>query len=126
MTPQTYTRLYDAIVMEMKKVQPETKFVGIAMALPGLNAEFFEYFLNPKNHQPGVPLDAVSYHFYASPAADETSDVQQHTVFAQAHGFLNTVRYVEAIRKILAPATRTMLNEVGIIAADASGQPDPA
>ncbi len=124
MTPQSYTRLYDAIVLEMKKVQPETKFVGIAMALPGLNPEFFEYFLDPKNHQPGVPLDAISYHFYASPAADETPDIQQHTVFAQADGYLNTVRYVEAIRKRLAPATRTMINEVGIIAADDSGQTD--
>src|SRR5258708_22956425 len=122
MTPQTYTRLYDAIVLEMKKVQPETKFVGIAMALPGLTAEFFEYFLNPKNHQPNVPLDAISYHFYASPAADETSDIQQHTDFAQADGFLNTVRYVEDIRKELAPATRTMINEVGISAADDIGE----
>src|ERR1700683_1954020 len=44
MTPQTYTRLYDAIVTTMKQVQPETKFVGTALAIPGLNPEFFEYF----------------------------------------------------------------------------------
>jgi hypothetical protein len=94
MTPQTYTRLYDAIVTAMKEVQPGMKFVGVSLAMPGENPEFFEYFLNKKNHQPGVPLDYISYHFYAAPAPDETSDIQQHTVFAQADGFLNTVRYI--------------------------------
>src|SRR5207253_9690990 len=31
MTPQTYTRLYDAIVTAMKKVQPELKFAGVSL-----------------------------------------------------------------------------------------------
>ncbi len=125
MTPQTYTRLYDAIVTAMKKVQPGTKFVGVSLAMPGLNPEFFEYFLNKKNHAAGVPLDYISYHFYASPAPDETLDIQQHTVFAQADGFLNTVRYVESIRKRLSPETGTTINEIGIIAADDDAQADP-
>jgi Glycosyl hydrolases family 39 len=125
MTPQTYTRLYDAIVTAMKKVQPETKFVGMALAMPGQNPDFFEYFLNQKNHQPGVPLDYISYHFYAAPTPDETPDIQQYTVFAQADGFLNTVRYIESIRKRLSPGTGTMINEIGIIAADDDGQADP-
>jgi Glycosyl hydrolases family 39 len=125
MTPQTYTRLYDAIVTAMKKVQPGTKFVGVSLAMPGQNPEFFEYFLNKKNHQPGVPLDYISYHFYAAPAPDETLDIQQHTVFAQADGFLNTVRYVESIRKRVSPRTGTMINEIGIISADDGAQADP-
>jgi len=125
MTPQTYTRLYDAIVTAMKNVQPETKFVGVSLAMPGLNPEFFEYFLNKKNHAAGVPLDYISYHFYASPAPDETLDIQQHTVFAQADGFLNTVRYIESIRKRLSPETGTTINEIGIIAADDDAQADP-
>jgi hypothetical protein len=125
MSPQTYTRLYDAIVTAMKKVQPETKFVGVSLAMPSQNPDFFEYFLNAKNHQPGVPLDYISYHFYASPAPDETPEIQQHTVFDEANGFLNTVRYIEAIRKRLSPATGTTINEIGIIAADDGGQADP-
>jgi hypothetical protein len=126
MTPQVYTRLYDAIVTAMKKVQPETKFVGVSLAMPSRNPEFFEYFLNKANHQPGVPLDYISYHFYASPAPDETLDIQQYTVFAQADGFFNTVRYIESIRKRLSPGTGTTINEIGIIAADDGGQADPA
>ncbi len=125
MTPQTYTRLYDAIVTAMKKVQPEIKFVGMALAMPGESPGFFEYFLNKENHQSGVPLDGISYHFYASPAPDETLDIQQHTVFAQADGFLNTVRYIESIRKRLSPETGTTINEIGIIAADDDDQADP-
>ena len=125
MTPQTYTRLYDAIVTAMKKVQPGTKFVGVSLAMPGQNPEFFEYFLNRKNHRPGVPLDYISYHFYAAPSPDETLDIQQHTVFAQADGFLNTVRYIESIRKRVSPKTGTMINEIGIISADDDAQADP-
>jgi hypothetical protein len=125
MAPETYTRAYDAIVTEMQKVQPATKFVGTALALPSLRPDFFEYFLNPKNHKAGIPLDYVSYHFYAIPTPDETLEIQQHTVFARADGFLSTVRYIETIRKRLSPNTQTMINELGIISADDGGQDRP-
>jgi hypothetical protein len=125
MSPQTYTGLYDAIFTAMKQVQPDMKFVGAALAAPSANPDFFEYFLNPKNHKAGVPLDYISYHFYAVPAPDESLDIQQHTVFAQADGFLNTVRYVEAIRKRLSPQTRTDIDEIGIISADDTQQNAP-
>jgi hypothetical protein len=109
----------------MKKVRPELKFVGVSLAIPGQNPDFFEYFLNSKNHESGMPLDYISYHFYAVPTPDETLDVQQHTVFARADGFLNTVRYIETIRKRLSPGTGTMINEIGIISADDIAQVDP-
>ena len=125
MNPQTYTRLYDAVVTAMRKVQPDLKFVGMALAQPSQAPDFFEYFLDHKNHQPGVPLDFISYHFYASPTPDQTTEVQGYTFFAQAEGFLNTVRYVEAIRKRLSPETRTTIDEVGSISADDSGQGEP-
>jgi hypothetical protein len=124
-SPQNYTRLYDAIVTAMKRVQPDIKFVGVSLAAAGQHPDFFEYFLDHKNHQAGVPLDYISYHFYAIPKPDETLNVQQYTVFAQADGFLNTVRYIEAIRKRLSPQTRTMINEIGIISADDIAQVDP-
>jgi hypothetical protein len=75
----------------------------------------FEYFLDHKNHRPGVPLDMISYHFYATPAANETPDHWQYAFFDQADGFFNTVRYVEQIRKRLSPETRTDLDEIGSI-----------
>lgn len=113
MSPETYTELYDSVVTAMRKVQPSLKFVGMALASPSQNPRFFEYFLDHKNHKPGIPLDCISYHFYAFGTRDETPEVHGYTFFAQADGFLNTVRYVEAIRKRLSPETCTMINEVG-------------
>jgi hypothetical protein len=123
---ETYTKIYDSVVMALRQVQPSTKFVGLALALPSQNHAFFEYFLDHKNHKPGVPLDYISYHFYASPNLSETPEIQQYTFFAQADGFLNIVRYIESTRQRLSPETGTMINELGSIAAEdgAQGEPD--
>jgi hypothetical protein len=124
MSPETYTRLYDEVVLAMKKVQPETRFVGLALAME-TNPKYFEYFLDHRNHKPGVPLDFISYHFYAAPTVDETPEVQQFTFFSQADGFLKTVRYIEAIRKRLSPETKTTVDELGVISADDQAQGEP-
>jgi hypothetical protein len=125
MTPEQYTARYDAVVGAIRKVAPQMKFVGLALAAPSQNPRMFEYFLNPQNHQPGIPLDMISYHFYAVPAGDETPEVQQHTFFEQASHFLDTVRYIEGIRQRLSPGTRTTINEIGSISADDNGQDEP-
>ncbi len=119
LTPQTYTRLYDAVAIGIRRVAPQTKFVGMSLATPSKSPEFFEYFLDARNHLPGVPLDAISYHFYALPASDQApdSDFDPFTLFEQADHFLDTVRYIESIRRHLSPNTRTMLNEIGTIGA---------
>src|SRR5215469_16133556 len=70
MSPELYTHLYDALVTAMHQVQPDLKFVGMALAMPSLDPQFFEYFLEHKNHKPGIPLDFISYHFYATPTPD--------------------------------------------------------
>lgn len=124
-TPEQYTARYDAVVSAIKGVAPNMKFVGLALAGPSFHPEMFEYFLNPKNHKPGTPLDMVSYHFYATPTPDETPQIEQHTFFDQADGFLNTVRYVEAIRKRLSPQTATTIDEIGCISADDGDQDKP-
>jgi hypothetical protein len=125
LTPEAYTRLYDAVVAAMRRVQPTMKFGGISLAYPSQQPLFFEHFLNPKNHAPGIPLDFITYHFYAVPTADQAPDVQPYTFFTQADGFLTAVRYIEAIRQRLSPATQTMVNEIGSISADDLGQGQP-
>lgn len=122
MSPEMYTQLYDGVVEAVRRVQPDTKFVGMALATPSQSPAFFEYFLNHKNHKPGVPLDFISYHFYAVPTIDQSPEVQQYTFFTQADGFLNTVRYIETIRQRLSPETKTTVNEVGAISSDDSLQ----
>jgi hypothetical protein len=115
MTPEQYTARYDAIVSAIHAVSPETKFMGMAIAIPGNKPEFFEYFLNPAHHRPGIPLDYISYHFYASPVPGQTLESWQYTFFDQADGFLHTVRYIENMRKRLSPSTRTDTDELGVI-----------
>ena len=115
MTPEQYTERYDAIVAAIRKVAPRMQFVGLALAEPGRDPRMFEYFLNPKNHQPGIPLDMISYHFYATPAAAETPDHWQYTFFDQADRFLATARYIDLIRRRLSPATKADVDEIGAI-----------
>jgi hypothetical protein len=102
----------------MHKVSPETRFVGISVAYE-TNPEWFEYFLNPTNHRPGVPLDAISYHFYGRPTINNLPiENYQYSFFDQANGFLDRVRYIESIRKRLSPNTMTQINEIGTILMD--------
>jgi hypothetical protein len=114
-TPEDYTKRYDAIVEGIRKVSPDTKFMGLALAMAGGNPKYYEYFLNPTNHKPGIPLDFISFHFYASPALDENLDGWQHTFFNQAEGFLATTRFILAIRDRLSPQTKTDADELGVI-----------
>lgn len=115
MSPEFYTKLYDVIVGAMKKVSPETKFIGLSLALTQ-NPAYFEYFLNPKNHKPGIPLEGISYHHYSGPSFEgQPLEYYQYTFFEKADAFLERVRYIENIRKRLAPNTFTTINELGVI-----------
>jgi hypothetical protein len=115
MTPEQYTSRYDAIVSAIHQVSPDTKFVGMALAKPSDNPQFFEYFLDHAHHQPGIPLDFISYHFYATPGTGQTIDNWQYTFFDQADEFLATVGFIEAIRKRVSPETKTDTDELGVI-----------
>ena len=114
-SPEAYARFYDAVTAAMLRVDPSLKFMALALAEPSKHPEQFEYFLNPAHHAQGTPLDFITYHFYAHPSADQTLDQWQYTFFEQEEGFLNTVRYVETIRKRYSPSTRTDLDELGVI-----------
>ena len=119
-TPQQYTERYDAIVSAIHQVSPQTKFVGLAMAYAN-NFNYYEYFLNPKNHRPGIPLDMISYHFYADPGQGANAANPDLWHFCeQADKFLDTVRRIEGIRLRLSPATQTTIDELGVIAPDQS------
>ena len=118
MSAQEYTSFYDAVVTAIRKVDPRIKFVGLALADPSSHPEYFEYFLNHKNHKPGIPLDMISYHWYASPALDQRPEDWANTFFTKANGFLNVVRYIQATRERLSPETQTTLDELGSVSAD--------
>lgn len=114
-SPKLYTRIYDAVVSEIKKISPQTKFVGLSLAITS-NPEYFEYFLNHANHRYGVVPEWISYHHYSTPSwANQEISGYQYTFFEKADAFLDRVRYIENIRKRLAPNTSTTVNELGVI-----------
>jgi hypothetical protein len=111
--PEVYTKIYDAVVEAVHKVSPQTKFVGIVSSYPGSQSKFFDYFLDSSHHQPGIRLNAISYHFYAVPGEDESEEVRSYTCFDQADRFLEVSGYIGTLRDRLSPQTRIMVNEVG-------------
>jgi hypothetical protein len=113
--PQQYVDRYDAVTQAVLKVAPQMKFVALALSNPSEAPRMFSYFLDARNHRPGVPLDYVSFHFYATPTADQTLDDWQYTFFDQAAEFLAVTRYILEIRDSQSPLTKVMVNEAGSI-----------
>lgn len=126
MSPEQYTARYDAIVAAVREVQPEMKFVGLGLAGGGHLPQYFEYFLDRRHHKPGIPLDMISYHFYASISAETAKKGPwEDTVFDQTKKFLEAVKRIEAIRQRLSPQTATAINELGVIHQQDMGQRKP-
>jgi hypothetical protein len=113
MSVRTYTKIYDAVVTALKKILPETQFIGLSIAYVNGKAEWFEYFLNPANHKPGIPIDWISYHCYANANSEQKFDAYEYTVFDKAESFINTVSFIENIRRRLSPQTHSDINELG-------------
>jgi hypothetical protein len=114
-TPEQYVQRYDAIVAPLHAMDPAMKFVGLAMAFPERNPGMVEYFLDHSHHKPGIPLDMISYHFYAIPTREQTASDWQYSFFDQADRLITTIRFIELMRKRLSPETKTTLDEVGTI-----------
>lgn len=112
---EMYTRIYDVIVKSLRQISPGTKFIGMSLAFAN-NPSYFEYFLDIKNHLPGVEPEGISYHFYATPSwEDQELSGYRYTFFEKADAFIDRVRFIEHIRKRLAPGTFTTINEIGTI-----------
>jgi hypothetical protein len=133
MPPDVYTRLYDAVVKRLCTLDPQMKFIGLSVTTMCRQPEYFWSFLDPANHAAGIPRDAFSYHFYAMPEVVNPYSPQGNApfahwrdiFFAQAEGFLDQVRFIESIRRRLAPDIKTFVNELGTFVPDVMNpQPD--
>jgi len=109
--------LYDVIVAAVKKVAPHMKFMGPVVG-DIAHAEYFTYFMDPKNHEPGIPLDMLSYHMFVLPDADEAAEVMPYTVFQQADKFLIAAAYIDAIRRRFAPQALTDVVDIATMLPD--------
>jgi len=109
----------------VRKIAPEMKFVGLSLSYPAGGQKMFEYFLNPANHKPGIPLDYISFHVYAAPGADQTLDNWQFTFSDRVSEFVAEARYIVQIRDRLSPSTKIMVNEAGSILSGDMVQGEP-
>jgi len=76
--------------------------------------DWYRYFLNHSNHAPDIPLDMISYHFYAW-GHSRTDPKDWESFFSQLDSFTFEIEQIEEIRKILSPETRTTIDELGVI-----------
>jgi hypothetical protein len=118
LSPADYVRFYDAIVEAVRQVAPEMKFAGPALADSLDGSEYMEYFLNPRNHKPGIPIDMITYHFYAIPDADEPDEVRPYAMFHQADLLLTAAHYVNGIRRRYTPQAKVDIDELGTMLPD--------
>lgn len=79
--------------------------------------DWFRYFLNHSNHAPDIPLDMISYHFYAG-GNSRTNPLDWEPFFSQLDTFTFQVEQIEEIRKMLSPSTQTTIDELGVILPD--------
>ena len=121
LTPKQYTDIYDVVVKDLHQLDSGMKFSGLTLAYPAGGSKYFEYFLNHKNHKPGVQLDMISYHFYATGGADwlegNQLEEQKYAYFTQVDNFMKTVISIDSIRASLSPETQTYINEFGSFSA---------
>lgn len=125
-SPETYTKLYDMIVERLQELDPDMKFIGLSLAHAGDNPEYYWNFLNKGNHKESTPIDAISYHFYASADLNNLFVQDQNApfsewrgiFFAQADGFLQKVDFVNSIKQRLNPKVETHINEIGTYSPD--------
>jgi hypothetical protein len=119
--PEQLTRIYDAVVADLSKLNPDMKFSGLALAFPEKGEPYVEHFLDPKNHKPGIPVDMFSYHNYIGSDGKEWKtdpkelEKQQYAYFERADNFLKVVDRLNAIKQRIAPNVKTYINELGTL-----------
>ncbi|MEV1295898.1 hypothetical protein [Pseudonocardia sp. NPDC049635] len=121
LSPEVYTRLYDAVVTRLQPLDPDMKFIGLSLSHVHPDPAYYWHFLDRDNHADDVPIDAFSYHFYAQPEivnpfGPEGNAPYEHwrdIFFAQADAFIDQARHIDAVRRRLAPQTATHINELG-------------
>ena len=122
-SPQQYVTLYDAVVTAIRKFAPTgsrtMKFVGLALE-SDTNFAQATYFLNPANHAPGIPIDAMSFHFYAqnSPRDGGGEGHTYENFFVEAESFLADCAKFISIRDQLNPGVILDADELGVILPD--------
>jgi hypothetical protein len=123
--PKEYVERYDAIVDAVREVAPKMRFAGPAVSFPMQNLPFFRDFLDPANHRPGIPIDILTYHFYALVPRDFPAGACPSPAFNQNDKLVDGARDIEAMRARLRPEAATAINEIGALIFEEMSQDKP-
>lgn len=94
----------------------DTKFAGLALE-GHFEFGFYSYFLNASNHHTDVPIDMVTFHFYAStPQRDNITSYEEF--FSLADVFFVEAAEIVSIRDRLNPKVMLNVDETGVILPD--------
>jgi hypothetical protein len=123
-SPEQYVRIYDATVQAIRRLAPigsaGLKFVGLAL-ISDSDFSYASYFLNASNHAPGIPLDVMSYHYYAQPKSRDGGDhgelYEEMFLGSTLDFFADSAKFI-AIRDALSPGTLLDADELGVILPD--------
>ncbi len=91
LSAKEYCKRYDTIVAYMRRVDSTIKFCGPALA-SGYQYAFYQYFLNPANHKPGIPIDMITYHWYGTSTSTYfQTDETLHMLCTYAYNALRNI-----------------------------------
>jgi hypothetical protein len=118
---EQYTKLYDAVVKAIHKIDPQVEFYGPEVAMSEI--PWARFFLDPKNHDPeALPmLKWFSFHNYVNSGNDSskwhvaffTAEPKSEKGGASAKGMVGRFEEVLKIRDQLSPQTQIALDEGG-------------
>ena len=117
LTVEQYTRLYDAVVEAIRKMDPNVQFFGPEVVGAKNLLPWATYFLNPKNHSAGaLPLQWFSLHNYVH--ADNNPSSWQESYFTgdgpgTAKSFAAELLELIKLRDELTPNTKIAIDELG-------------
>jgi hypothetical protein len=121
LTAPQYVTIYDATVNAIHKIDPDVQFEGPEYENIATDAavDFVKYFLNHANHQPGTPIDWLTFHNYVTPGT--SPDDWENDMFGTevgvagegADGFIASVKTVVQARDQLSPQTKISIDELG-------------
>jgi len=123
LSPELYTKVYDAIVSGIRRWAPtgsaNMKFMALALEGSG-NYDYVSFFLNKSNHAPGIPIDFISFHHYAGASSRDggVGGADYEAFFPSGDAWLGNVRAIQGIRDALNPSVLLDADEVGVILPD--------
>ena len=115
---QQYNTIYDAVALSLHAITPKLQFAGTETYLNSASGvSFVDDFLNPADHQAGVPLNWLDIHNYdditGKPSSWEAQLFDQSSGPSSADSFVAEIASINQTRATLDPQMKIDVDELG-------------